>query len=248
MKTLFVGWQQASNQEWVPVARLERAAQGYQFSYTKGAARAQAFRPFGRMDDLKKIYQSDQLFPLFANRLLARSRPEFQDYLRWTGLPPEALSDPLTILAVTGGLRGTDPIELFPHPERTPEGRLRMEFFARGLRHFAKPNLLAADELTAGDRLFIVRDVQNAHDRFALCLRTQDPVYLVGYCPKYYTRDICKLFELSTDDVRVTVKQVNVDAPLSMRLLCTLDAPWPDNFSPFSDTPDFEPIVSHHFA
>ncbi|RQZ89941.1 hypothetical protein DF053_08840 [Burkholderia cepacia] len=244
MQTLFVATQQSSTREWVPVARLDRDADGFRLVYTRGAMRAEGFRPFGRMDDLHGVYRSTDLFPLFANRVLTRSRPEFSNYFRWTGLPTDFKDDPLQILAITGGLRGTDPIEVFPLPERTSDGRLRIDFFVRGMQYFASPNVEAANLLQAGTRLYMMHDLQNEYDRYALCLRTGDPAYLLGYLPKYYTHDVCRLLEADAGDVRVTVKQVNSGAPLSMRVLCSLDAPWPEDFEPFSDNADLTPIAS----
>ncbi|WP_157648865.1 HIRAN domain-containing protein [Burkholderia ubonensis] len=243
METLFVAWQQASSREWIPVARVDRDESGYRFVYTKGAQRAEGFRPFGRMDDLSAAYHSDQLFPLFSNRLLTRSRPEFSRYFQWTGLPSTSVDDPLRILAVTGGLRGTDRIELFPLPHKSEDGRLKIDFFARGMRHFAEPNIEAADKLVPGARLYVMHDLQNEHDRFALCLRTDDPSYLVGYCPKYYTSDICTLLAKDPASVKITVKQVNLRAPLTMRLLCSLDATWPNDFVPFAQNADIEALA-----
>jgi hypothetical protein len=37
------------------------------------------------------------------------------------------------------------------------------------------------------------------------------------------------------DTVHVTVERVNRDAPLQLRLLCSLTAYWPDSFQPCSD-------------
>jgi hypothetical protein len=88
----------------------------------------------------------------------------------------------MSILAVTGGLRGTDQIELFPYPSKTVDGKFNIDFFARGMRFFADPNVRAADELMPGTRLFVMHDLQNEHDAFALCLRTGDPSYLENHC------------------------------------------------------------------
>jgi hypothetical protein len=243
MDTLFVALQQQSSREWIPVGRLDREPGGFRFAYTRGALRVEGFRPFGRMENLHSAYRSGELFPLFSNRVLTRSRPEYARYIMWTGLPENAVDDPMNILAVTGGLRGTDQMELFPYPSKSPDGRLKIDFFARGMRFFAEPNVLAADRLMPGTKLFVMHDLQNEFDEFALCLRTGDPSYLVGYVPKYYTRDICKLLREKPDDLKIVVKQVNVGAPLSMRLLCSLEASWPENFEPFADNVDLQVLA-----
>ena len=70
---------------------------------TRGAETISEFKPFGVMQDLHSAYKSEELFPLFANRILAKNRPEYSDYLKWLGLSA-ARYDELEELARTGGL------------------------------------------------------------------------------------------------------------------------------------------------
>ena len=59
-----------------------------------------------------------------------------------------------------------------------------------------------------------------------------DPVYNIGYCPRFYSAEFSKLIELvGSEKVKVTVSGVNVSAPLQFRLRCRLCAPWPAGFS-----------------
>lgn len=90
MSSLFVAWRPATPQHagWRPVGRLEHEGGLYRFCYTRGARKA-GFRPFARMEQLDETYESEQLFPLFANRLLSESRPEYEAYLRWSGFDIE---------------------------------------------------------------------------------------------------------------------------------------------------------------
>lgn len=243
MQQLFVAWQQPTTREWIPVAKLERENHVFQFSYTRGASRAEGFRPFGRMTELDTMYVSDTLFPFFSNRLLSKSRPEYRDYLEWMNSDPSN-SDPLSMLAVTGGLRGTDAIELFPMPDRTASGKFEIEFFARGLRYFNQSCVDAVARLQGGDRLRLVRDLQNEVDAFALFMRTEKPIHLVGYVPRFYAKDLGYLLERSPASMDVRVSRVNPDAPLSMRLLCKVSAPWPDDFVPFNNDEDFKPYAT----
>lgn len=242
MDTLFVAWQDQATREWIPVGRLARSSRTYTFAYTRGALRAAPrFQSFGRLSDIYATYESDTLFPVFANRVISRSRPEYSDYLRWIGLD-ELTPDPLSVLALTGGVRGTDSIELFPQPRRTEDGLYRITFFARGLRHLPKTSLEAISRLAPRTALKLLRDCQNGFDEFALCLATMPPSHLVGYCPKYYARDISNFLTEDSRAVDVQVKCVNTDAPLDMRLLCTVSAPWREGYIPFADHSDFEPL------
>ena len=64
-----------SKSGWSPIGRLEFDQATYRFVYTKGARTAVGFTPFSGMEGLEQIYESNELFPVFANRLLPKSRP-----------------------------------------------------------------------------------------------------------------------------------------------------------------------------
>ena len=237
MKTLFVAWQEPNSRSWIPVARLTHDRGLYSFAYTLGALQAQAsknFRPFGRMTDLNTVYLSSELFPLFANRVLNESRPEYPDYLRWLGLP-EGQPNELEVLARSGGLRATDTLEVFPCPSPTPNNEYVVHFFSRGIRHLLPENQTRIPSLQVGQRLYLMKDVQNPVDAYALLMRTASPVANVGYCPAYFSSEFTRLLDiLGSDKVKVTVERVNPDAPMQFRLLCQLTAPWPEKFKPCS--------------
>jgi hypothetical protein len=242
MKALFVAWQDPRTRRWLPVGRLTYEAGTYKFVYTRGAKESSAFTPFGRMVNLDAAYVSDALFPLFANRVLPKSRPEYADYLRWLGLTEHDHNE-LEVLGRSGGSRATDTLEIFPCPEPTADERFEVYFFSHGLRHLIPSYQSRIAELRPGDRLFLMRDLQNEHDAMALVLRTSDPISNVGYCPRYYSGEFSLLLEsVGTDKVRVAVEQVNADAPMQLRLLCKLNAPWPANFSPCARN-EFMPLA-----
>lgn len=247
MSTLFVALQQPDNGEWIPVAKLDRRDGVYRFSYTQGVTRAKDFQPFSGMRHLNVTYESPSLFPLFANRLISKSRPEFKDYLRWLGLSDTA-DDPMAILALTGGIRGTDSIELFQPPVVSTDGHYEVDFFARSLSHLPKPAVEHIGTMHKGDRLFLMRDGQNDFDPLALALRTGTPSYFLGYCPKYYVQDLGVLLANPECDLQVHVKCVNLDAPLNMRLLCSASAIVPQIFSPLGRERDFQPMTSDTLA
>ena len=92
---------------WFPVGRLSFDGLVYRFVYTKGALKSLNFIPFGKMGDLNVIYESKELFPLFANRLLSITRPENKAFLDWLHIP-NSENDPLTLLGRSEGIRGTD--------------------------------------------------------------------------------------------------------------------------------------------
>lgn len=233
VKSLFVAWQDPDTRAWFPVGRLMCNNGKYCFSYTKGALASNNFIPFGRMTGLYSTYESETLFPLFTNRILEKSRPEYNKYLTWLGLT-ETSADPFLVLSLTEGLRGTDGLEIFPCPEPTVNNKYKVSFFLRSLRYLNKCSIERANSLKAGDQLLVMRDVQNKFDRLALALRTDDPATIVGYCPRYLCSDFGKLVDAGAGG-SVEVVRVNLDAPLQMRVLCNFESNWPANFSPCSD-------------
>lgn len=234
---LFVSWKD-SNQQRVPIGQLEFKEGYYIFQYTKGALKNN-FRPFDGMKFLDKVYESKELFPFFKNRLLQKSRPEYQDYLKWLNIKDETLH-PMKELTLTGGVRATDSFELYPLPQKGEE--YIVKFFSRGIRHLAKSYNQRVEGLKENRTLYLMRDIQNRLDNYALVLRTDNPIELVGYCPSFYTKDFNQLIEKNgTENISLKVIKNNIDAPSQLKLLCEFKTQWSDNFTPFEDE-DFQII------
>jgi hypothetical protein len=228
---------------WSPIGRLQFDDGVYRFVYTKGARTARGFAPFSGMEDLEQIYESEKLFPVFANRLMPESRPEYEAYLRWSGFDPASQPDPIAVLAVTEGIRRTDMIELFPCPVPDEQGCYLNKFFLHGLRYMpdaAKERVL---KLRQNEPLYPMLDLCNPADTNAVALRTvEGDRLMLGYVPRYLAHDVWKLFQnCEPDFIQVFVHRVNADAPLQQRLLCRMHACWPDGFQPCSSE-EFHPI------
>ncbi|MEO8630918.1 MAG: HIRAN domain-containing protein [Betaproteobacteria bacterium] len=235
MKSVYLAWQNPKTREWSPIGRLSFDGDIYTFFWTKGAAAVLSDLPVpAAMKELGVVYESKGLFAFFANRLLNPSRPDYLRFLGWLGLAHQ--HDLISMLAISGGSRGTDSFELFQVPERSTAGNYEITFLSRGLSHLPKAAVEAVSTLHGGDSLYLMRDVHNPVDRYALALRSHDPMFIVGYLPKYFAKDICRLFDLvGCENVVASVSKVNLDAPLQLRMLCNLKAPWPSEFSPLSD-------------
>ena len=233
MKVLYLAWQDPESRQWHPVGKLTSDEGIYRFVYTKGATLSKNFLPFGSMRDLHAEYKFHDLLPLFANRIISKKRPEYKDFLHWLDLR-EGEADPLVVLARTEGVRETDSLTAFPCPEPDEEGKYVVHFFSHGVRYLPDDARIRIGKLQVGDRLYLMLDPQNRYDGCAIALRTHDPTTIVGYCPRYISCDFLEILENNPDAVRVEVKQVNADAPIQLRLLCTLTADWPDNFKPCS--------------
>lgn len=241
---LFVAWQSRGPEggHWGPIGRLEHTGSGYRFQYTQGAKTLGAFQPFPEMDDLEAIYESDELFPLFANRLLSRSRPEYEAYLAWGGFDPEHHPDPIAILGVTEGRRATDSLELFPCPIEDVDGCFLSKFFLHGIR-WCGPE---AEQCIAGLRhdalLRLVPEDANESDANAVAVYDPTGTTKIGYVPRYLAADARTLLE-ECAFIEVRIERVNVAAPRQQRVLCRMKACWPEGFRPCDDKA-FQPIVN----
>lgn len=243
MKSLFVAWRPPSHEQagWRPVGRLEHDGQLYRFWYTQGAHK-QGFRPFSQMEKLDQIFESEELFPLFANRLLSQSRPEYESYLRWSGFEAGSQPDPIVVLGVTEGIRQTDAVEVFPCPVPDAEGCYFNKFFLHGIRWLPAAAAERIGRLAKDECLKLLPDLQNDHDAQAVAVRTESERMLIGYVPRYLANDVWQLVQqCDIHFIHLFVDQVNKDAPLQNRLLCRMHACWPDGFQPCSGE-DFRPI------
>jgi hypothetical protein len=180
------------------------------------------------------------LFPLFANRLLYKSRPEYQAYLQWLNVPGNESNNPLLLLARSGGKRATDLLEVFPYPERNAAGNYEFYFFSRELRHLSKETLEKINLMSLGEQLLLVPSSQNEHDTYAIALQTNNSVK-VGYCPPYWAENFWQMME-NMKQIDLTVVKVNREAPLQFRLLCKWVFDLPEGFQPFLDE-DFHEIT-----
>ena len=247
--TLFVAWRsgEPTGGEWGPIGRLEHGPGGYRFTYTRGARSRAGFRPFPEMPNLEGVYESEELFPLFANRLLAKSRPEYEAYLTWSGFDPNHPPDPIAVLGVTEGRRATDSLELFPCPVPDADGCYLNKFFLHGVRYMPQSAQERITALRPGERLVPMFDDLNRYDPLAVAVRTGDEGerMMIGYVPRYLAREVRELcLQCDPAFVEVRVERVNPGAPLQQRLLCRMNSCWPSGFSP-CEQEDFRPIPSH---
>lgn len=217
---------------WRPVGRLVHEGGLYRFWYTRGAQKP-GFRPFSQMERLDQVYESVELFPLFANRLLSESRPEYESYLRWSGFDAENSPDPIVILGVTEGIRQTDAVEVFPCPDRDSNGCYFNKFFLHGIRWMPAEAVRRIGRLSEGEGLKLMLDLQNEYDPKAVAVRTEEERMQIGYVPRYLAQDVWQLVNrCDSENIDLYVSRLNRDAPLQNRLLCEMSSCWPDGFTP----------------
>lgn len=243
-RTLFVAYRSSNlaDNAWGPVGRLDYDGNTYRFWYLKGSEQLRDFTPFPGMDDVNQVYESESLFPVFENRLLSKARGEYDAYLRWSGFDPIHPPDPVAILGVTEGLRETDAIEVFPCPTPDEGGTFESKFFLHGVRWMPPAALDRISQLQANELLVPMPDPCNQADGNAVAVRTEANRTLIGYVPRYLSRDVKQVLEgCGSEFVELHVDRLNLDAPLQHRVLCRIRACWPFNFQPCSGV-EYEPI------
>jgi len=249
MKSLFLAWQAPSDsirsRAWFPVGRLdaEPDAHHYRFRYTHGAVKAQedvGFTPLLAFPDFKKDYQSNELFPLFKNRVISPKRTDFQEYIEWLDLD-RGHSDPISILSVSGGERVTDNLEVFPKVTADTEGNFHVRFFLHGLRHLGERAIERAAKLKVGEDLRVLIELNNPATRLAVPLLTED-YQMIGWAPRYLVEDII-LCVPGAPRLSAQVARINaVAAPLNQRILIDYAGCAAKGTQPMS-TPDFKPLL-----
>lgn len=247
MRIFFLAWQNQLSRRWFPVGRLQVDEGRHVFEYIHGAKAAErdGFRPLVCFPDLSRRYESTNWFPLFENRIMPSTRPDFQEFVSRLNLDPAtAAAEPLQVLARCGGTSATDSLEVFAEPVVAAEGRYVAFFFAKGLAHLDPHSEEAVLSLSAGDILRLTWDYQNHNDPNAMLLLTAGSI-VVGWVPRYLAVDVMAQGQEGaprTPDALVTVEKVNpAPAPIQQRLFCRFEARW--QAAPFSTGP-YIPLVT----
>ena len=244
-RTLFLAWQGRKTREWFPVGRLDAdvSAPSFCFRYTGGANRADKEAGFPRLiefPDLYKAYRSPELFPVFQNRVMNRSRPDFAAYLRNLNLPDGA--DPIEILAVNGGSRVTDAYEVFPKLVKQEDGSFTCRFFLHGWRHVSQAAQHRRAELTQGEKLYMTLELANPATGLAVQIQTTD-YHMIGWTPRYLAHDLAKGMNHASTTYEAKVVRTNPQSASSeQRVLIEMTGNWGQHEPMTSE--DFTPLVA----
>jgi len=248
MKSLFLAWQAPTDSQrsraWFPVGQLDAQPNEphYRFRYTRGALTAQesvGFSPLLAFPDFETVYESDELFPLFKNRVISPNRKDFEEYIHWLDLD-RGQADPIEILSVSGGERVTDNLEVFPKVTADREGHFNVRFFLHGLRHLGAKAIERASQLHVGEDLRILVELNNPATRLAVPLLTED-YQMIGWAPRYLVQDLINCVPCAPE-LTAKIARINADAaPLNQRILVDYAGRAPQGVQPMS-TPDFKPL------
>ena len=245
-RTLFLAWQDHKpSKAWFPVGRLDADVEGssYRFRYIRGAERARkeaGFPPLIEFPVLNREYQSSDLFPLFQNRVMNRSRPDYADYLRRLHLPEEA--DPIEILSTSGGRRVTDAYEVFPKIQKDDSGSFSCRFFLPDWRHIHRAARDRIDRLEQGEELYVTLELSTPATGLALQIQTKD-YCMIGWAPRYLVEDSFAAITEGPSKFGAKVVRINPQSILlNQRVLIEIYGRW-NKHEPMS-SPDFTPLVT----
>ena len=246
-RTVFLAWRdKALTRQWFPVGRLDAFSNPveYRFRYIGGAKRAQAEAAYPLppdFPDLRGVYSSPRIFPIFRNRVISPNRPDFGEYMRNLGLPEDSAPDPIEILTVSGGRRVTDFYEVFPKIVKREDGGFTCRFFLHGLRHVNPAARARVDSLQEGETLYVTLELTNPATGVAVQIQTED-YHMIGWSPRYLVEDLVKAMADSPHCYHARVARVNPDsAPVNYRLLVEMDGRWHEH-EPMSGE-DYEPLA-----
>jgi hypothetical protein len=219
---VFLAWQNPSTRKVLPIGRLAQlGSHEFEFAYVQGAldAVAEDFTPLLSFPDFNRIYRGDELPPLFRNRVLSRSRPDYPEYVQQLGLAENASA--IEQMSRSGGRRVTDALEVFSAPTPRPAGGWQQHLLVRGVRYIPDAESAISD-LNEGEQLLVMRDEQNPHGAHARLLRT-DGTRVVGFLPDYLALEL-EEEGVESSQLTVTVERVNpAPALVQQRLLCRVE-------------------------
>ncbi len=241
---LYLAWQDQETRGWHTVGQLAAKPNGYEFLFTKGVKALRSVpSDLFRMEPGKR-YRSEELMPLFRNRILPPSRADFAKVAAWVGLSGE--ENEFVQLEKFGRIAGTDALMVYPEPT-VESGTYTIDFLVHGMRHLPEIASERCKLIQEGDELAPMLDVRNPVDPSAVCLREQQGNIVLGYIPAFYANDIYRILREQALAKTATVKVLrnNLDAPIQLRLLCRFSAQVDPKFRPL-ETEEHESFVANH--
>src|SRR5882724_3209372 len=157
-----VAWQHPTNRGVHPVGLLEYDGDVHRFRYLTAASILRDFRPFVGFPHLAECYESRELFPFFAQRVMSPRRPDYSGYLRALDLSDSAT--PWEQLARAEGRLAGDTIQLVPEPRVEADGTTWGRFLVAGIRYRLTDPVereRVLDTVNAGDHLELTDEPTN---------------------------------------------------------------------------------------
>lgn len=234
LSRLVVAWQHPQTRLISPVGMLDVETGRYRFRYFRRAMTTSDFRPFLGFREFEQTYFSNELFPLFQQRVMNPRRPDYERYIRSLNLPSDAT--PWDQLARSGGKRTGDTIQLFPVPIVRADGSSCCRFLVHGVRHVEgnyNPSVQQRiQDLHKGDFLQLVPEPDNVANPEALLI-TAEGNELLGWIPDLLLDYVHTLRESGPVELRVEHTNSS-NAPYHFRLIVLAEGRVPAGYQPFA--------------
>lgn len=216
---LIVTWQHPLERSMEPIGKLAFDGHAYSFDYLDTAKTLKDFRPLLGFEDFGRHYVSQELFPIFEERVMDPQRPDYERYVRDLNLPSDA--SPWEQLASSGGGSESDTLQLYPIPHYS-DGVWQCRFLINGSRYLLEKQVEIdgvtlesyegevfeeiLDSLRPGQELRVVHEDSNKSSATAmLALVLEDKP--IGWVPNWLAAEILPL--VSDADFTFVVEQVN---------------------------------------
>lgn len=252
---LLVLWQKPENRAMIPVATLSYDSVSYRFEYLPAARTERSFRPLIGFRDLDQTYTSDDLFPLFRERVMDPSRSDFERVVDGLDLDPDAATPWEQLVSSGGGTEG-DTLQMTPMPHEV-EGGWECSILLSGIRYLQIKSVQTVDGWTPvygeddferilaavqpGDQLRVKQELGNKYNPDALLAFTSSDD-VVGYLPDWAAKFVKPL--LAAGSFSMKVARVNpARAGWHLRLL--VDAHGDESFDDALDRLRAETVTSY---
>jgi hypothetical protein len=155
----------------------------YSFGYVPDASQISDFRPLLEFPDFQRTYESEELFPFFAQRIMDSRRPDYPAYVAALALPQDATA--LDVLGRSGGRRKADKVQVAEIPRAELDGTTSFDFLVHGSRFSPVGEDVVSAALIAaqlGDELTLLPEPENPVNPNALLVATAAQVP-IGWVP-----------------------------------------------------------------
>lgn len=253
LRSLLVLWQDPRDRSIQVIGQLGRHEAGYSFSYSRCALEINGFRPLPGLRDLATIYYSETLFPVFSQRVMSPSRPDYVTYLSSLGLAPDE-DTPWEQILRSGGVRESDTLQFMELP-LVSAGAVRATFLVNGVRHIpSRPMVVrgaaldvsahahesALASIHSGEELLLLEEDNNPRSVNATLVANRAGVPL-GYVPEVLALGVRELLRNGRVEVRA-VRVNGPEVPPHIRLVTRLTAEAQNVFS-FDPAGRWDPLA-----
>lgn len=207
---LYLIWKDTESRRQYVVGQLSKNGQ-FEFNYGMEIEEAikNGFKLLISFDDIKKVYKSDILFPVFSSRLPDKKRKDIDKILLKYGLDK---FDEYKLLKKSGARLPIDNFEFIDPILEKDSDDIERIFYIAGPRHFIGCEGKDCDksvDLQVGDELKLVLEPNNKFDSNAIMIFYKN--IHIGYIPRYYSKEVtvlvkdkyqyrCEVFEIQKNN------------------------------------------------